>query len=496
MELNPISDHLDAHWRETIEQLQAYVRQPSVSVEGGSAMRRCAELLADHYRAAGFQEVELVETDTYPGVWASYDAGAPRTLLVYDMYDVRTPGDADRWRHSPFGAEIEARDGLPAVLYGRGAHVPKGPTMAFVSAVRAIIETTGTLPVNLALLAEGDEILGSPSFPGLLERYRDRVRGADGWVYFRATQDEHGAMPVSLGYKTFITFELRCTGAAWGRGPVTAAAHTATGPIVDNPAVRLVQAISTLFHPDGSVAIGGWPDSFAPVAVPEADAVAVENLLRRFDGRPWTEAIPGLAGAGVERFAGDVTGRDVLIRYVYGSQLNLQGIYAGYTGPGTRTYTIPERATARFDTRLVSDLPPERLLGLLREHLDRHGFPDLEIDLKSAYPGSSTSIDSALAQSFLRAARRAGADAVLWPRQGYGGPWAGVAGEFGLPVVHGTGIGHGGGVGLPDEFVVLDGGGRVADLRALQRFIVDFLYDFATAGEPAATVPMDAVEHG
>lgn len=496
MDLSAIFDHLDLHWYETVEQLQTYVRQPSVSVGDGSGMRRCAELVAEHYRLAGCHEVEIVETETYPGVWAFYDAGAPRTLLVYDMYDVRSTGDVERWRHPPFGAEIEARDDLPAVLYGRGAHVPKGPTMAFVSAVRAINETRGTLPVNLAMLVEGDEILGSPSFPGLLEPYRDRLRGVDGWVYFRATQDTDLAMPLSLGYKTFITFELHCTGAAWGRGPVTAAAHTATGPIVDNPAVRLVQAVASLFHPDGSVAVGGWADSFAPIAIPDGDRVAVESLLHRFDGRPWADVIPGLAEAGVERFAGDVTGEDVLVRYLYGSQLNLQGIFAGYTGPGTRTYTIPERATARLDTRLVSDLAPERLLQLLREHLDRHGFQDLEIDVKSAYPGASTSMDSALARSFLRAARRAGADPVLWPRQGYGGPWAGVAREFGLPVVHGTGIGHGGGVGLPDEFVVLDGGGRVPSLRDLQRFIVDFLYDFAGAGEPAPGVPMDAARRG
>ncbi|MFZ0217447.1 MAG: M20/M25/M40 family metallo-hydrolase, partial [Candidatus Dormiibacterota bacterium] len=436
MNLTPIFEHLDANREETIETLRTYVGQPSVSVGDGAGMRECAELVAGHYRAAGCQEVEVIETETFPGVWAYYDAGAPTTLLVYNMYDVRSVGDPSRWQHEPFAATIEPRGAMPAVLYGRGAHVPKGPAIAFISAVRAISETTGTLPVNLAFLAEGDEILGSESFPGLMARYRDRVAKADGWIYFRASQNESRAMPISLGYKTFITFELRATGAAWGRGPVTAAAHTATGPIVDNPAVRLVQALATLFNPDGTVAIEGWAPTFASLKVPDDDRALVDGLLERFRGKTWSDVIPGLAGTGVTTYAGDATGDDVLVRYIYGSQLNLQGIYAGYTGPGTRTYTIPERATARFDTRLVTTASPAELMKLLRDHLDAHGFADLEIDLKSAYPGSQTLATTPLAESFLRAVRKAGADPVVWPRQGYGGPWSGFATEFGRPVVH------------------------------------------------------------
>jgi acetylornithine deacetylase/succinyl-diaminopimelate desuccinylase-like protein len=167
------------------------------------------------------------------------------------------------------------------------------------------------------------------------------------------------------------------------------------------------------------------------------------------------------------------------VRYIYGSQLNLQGIYGGYTGPGTRTYTIPEKAAARFDTRLVSSKSPEQLIEDLRQHLDRRGYSDIEVDLKSAYPGSTTSPATPLVQSFLRAVDRAGGRPTIWPRQGYGGPWAFFASAFDLPVIHATGIGHGGGVGLPDEFIAVEGGGKVAGLGEMQRFYVDFLFDYA-----------------
>ena len=262
------------------------------------------------------------------------------------------------------------------------------------------------------------------------------------------------------------------------------AAHSATTPIVDSPATRLVQAIATLFDAQGAVNVDGWRQSFAAESVPEEDRDTFAALAGRLGNDRWQETIPGLAGTGIERFAGDVTGQEVLARYVYGSQLNIQGLYAGYTGPGTRTYTIPEQAAARFDTRLVSSSPPDQLIGALRGHLDRRGYSDVEIDVKSAYPASRTSSSAPLVQSFVAAARRAGADPVVWPRQGYGGPWSLYAAEFGLPVIHATGVGFGGGVGLPDEFIVVDGGGRVPGLREMQRFYVDFLFDYAGRGGP------------
>jgi len=483
MDLTAIYDHIDDHQDDAVRLLQDYVRQPSVSVGDGSGMRECAALVADHYRSLGCQELEVVETATFPGVWAYFDAGASHTVLAYEMYDVRSVGDRTRWVHDPFGAVVEPRGEIPSVLYGRGAHVPKGPAIAFISALKSIKAVTGSLPVNVAFLAEGDEILGSQSYAGLMQRYRDRLARTDGWIYVRATQNEKGELPIVLGYKTFITFELRASGRRWGRGPVEMPAHTATGPIVDNPATRLVQAVATLFSSNGEVVIEGWPESFARLEVPDEDTEAFDALLHRLAGQDWLDAIPGLAGTGVQRFAGGATGPDVLVRYLYGSQLNLHGIYAGYTGPGTRTYTIPEQAAARFDTRLVSSKSPDELIDDLRRHLDGQGFADVEIDLKSAYPASRTSLATPMVRSFCAAVQRAGGDAIIWPRQGYGGPWSLYATELGLPVMHGTGIGHGGGVGLPDEFIVIDGGGKVPGLREMQRFYVDFLFDYA--GTPA-----------
>jgi acetylornithine deacetylase/succinyl-diaminopimelate desuccinylase-like protein len=480
-DLGAVYEYIDGHLEQTIGDLQEYVRRPSVSVDG-SGMRECAELVAERYRRLGCAEVEIVETQTFPGVWAYYDAGAPLTLVNYNMYDVRSVGDRGAWTHDPFGAEVEPRGDWPAVLYGRGALVPKGPDTAWLAALQAIRAVTGTLPVNVAFLAEGDEILGSQSYAGLIERYRDRLAEVDGLVYFRAAQNAAGELPLILGYKTFITLELRASGHSWGRGPVEQAAHSATRSIVDSPALRLVQALATLCSADGEIAVEGWHERLLPVAVPDADREVMARLSKRLAGKPWDAAIPGLAGTGVSAFAGDHRGDDVLTRYVYGSSLNIQGMYSGYTGPGSRTYTIPKEAVARLDARLVTEASPQALLEALSRHLEARGFADVEVRVLSAYPGSRTASESPLVQSFLEAAARAGGDVVAWPMQGYGGPWSIFAQDFGAALVFATGIGRGEGVGMPDEYIVLDGGGKVPGLREIERFCVDFLTTFATRG--------------
>ncbi|HEY7202547.1 MAG TPA: M20/M25/M40 family metallo-hydrolase [Candidatus Dormibacteraeota bacterium] len=478
IDVGAVHRHIDAHFDERVEMLRRYVRQPSVSTEG-SGMRECAALVAAHYRELGCQEVEIVETETFPAVWAHYDAGAPRTIVNYNMYDVRSVGNRAAWTHDPFGADVEARGEAPAVLYGRGACVPKGPDVAWLSALASIRAVHGDLPVNVAFLAEGDEILGSPSYAGLIERYAGRIAGADGCVYLRAGQTADGELPLVLGYKAFLTIELRASGRRWGRGPVDGPAHSATASIVDGPAWRLARALATLVEEDGRIAIAGWPDGARMPEPGAADRALVDALLERFRGQPWADVIPGLAGTGVRAFSHDRRGDGVLLAYLFGSSLNIQGLAAGYTGPGTRTYTVPESASALLDARLFTAREPDELVADLRAHLDDRGFEDVELTVRSAYPACRTDPAADLVRAFLAAARRAGGRPVVWPVQGYGGPWAILARRFGMPLVFATGIGHGGNVGLPDEYLVLDGGERLPGLREMQRFCVDFVQEFA-----------------
>jgi acetylornithine deacetylase/succinyl-diaminopimelate desuccinylase-like protein len=348
-----------------------------------------------------------------------------------------------------------------------------------LAALKAIKEVTGTLPVNIVFLAEGDEILGSMSYVPLIERYKKQLATIDGLIYLRGTQTAKGDVPLVLGYKAFITIELKVSGRRWGRGPADMAAHSATRTLVDSPALRLCQVVSSLYTQDGKIAIESWLPHLAEEVVPPAEKPLVDSLLERFAGRPWADVIPALSGPNVAAFVDDLTGPEVLTRYIYGSALNIQGVYSGYTGPGTRTYTIPEVARARLDARLVTSAAPEVFIDGLRKHLDANGYDDVELKILSAYPGSRTPHTSTLVQSFLASVEKRGGTPVIWPGQAYGGPWSMLAHDMGIPVVFGSGIGHGGGIGLPDEYIVLDGGGKVSGLPEMARFYVDFITDYA-----------------
>ena len=174
MNREAIFRYIDEHQDEHIANVQRWVRQPSVSWDN-IGVRECAELVAQSYRDLGCREVEIVEGRYHPGVWAVYDAGAPATVHNYCMFDTRTV-TREGWSHDPWGAALVPLGPYPKVLVGRGALGAKGPYVAFLNALEAIVAVEGTLPLNIMFLAEGDEIMGSPSYPQFVEQYRDRLQ--------------------------------------------------------------------------------------------------------------------------------------------------------------------------------------------------------------------------------------------------------------------------------------------------------------------------------
>ena len=181
-----------------------------------------AEMVRTDLADLGFQETTLVPTDGHPGVWGYYDAGAEKTLLVYMMYDVQ-PVDPDDWESPPFDAEIVDHE-YGKVIRARGAVNQKGPERAFLNAIESIIAVTGTLPVNLMIAAEGEEELGSPHYPKIVDAYEARMRQADGVLFPMAVQIPDGNASMLLGVKGIVYFELESKGGAWG-GPQTAEIH-------------------------------------------------------------------------------------------------------------------------------------------------------------------------------------------------------------------------------------------------------------------------------
>jgi len=470
-----IDDHLDEH----VAHVQQWVRQKSVSWDN-LGMRESAELVAQSYRDLGCQEVEIVEGRYHPGVWAHYDAGAPLTVHNYCMFDTRTVQPMG-WKHDPWEAELVPMGPYSKVLVGRGSMGAKGPYVAWLNALSAIIAVEGTLPVNIMFLAEGEEIMGSPSYADFVERYADHLQSVDASFCPSCTQTAGGTVSVGLGLKGMVVVELTASGAAWGRGPVNTV-HSSVASLVDCPPFRLAQALATLTDQEGrGCQVEGlkelW-DYRKPLTAEEQDLL--EKLAARYKGRDWRDVLPLGGVKNVPHVVGGTEGMDPLINFLYGPTLNIAGLRSGFLGPETNTipYIIPAQATATLDMRMVVDLSPEEIIDCLRRHLDKHGFSDIEIEVYAAFSHSQTSVSDLGVQSVLKTLQDWNVDTVVWPIQGGGGPWTVVPNAFGVPCIRGGVIG-GGGRGNVDEYMVIEGDGKVAGLADVEKYLVDLLYNYA-----------------
>ena len=482
MNREAIHRHIDEHLDEHVAHIQRWVRQPSVSWDGpgNRGVRECAELVAQSYRDLGCVEVEIIQGRYHPGVWAYYDAGAPVTVHNYCMFDTRTvsPGG---WKHDPWGAELVPLGPYSKVLVGRGALGAKGPYVAFLNALASIIAVEGRLPVNVMFLAEGDEIMGSPSYRDYVERYRDRLQTIAASYCPTAAQAPGGAVSVGLGLKGMVVVELTAGGAAWGRGPA-GTIHSQAAALVGSPPFRLAQALATLTEPDGSgCAVDGLKELWSyrkPLADDERGLL--ERLAAGFGGRDWRDALP-VGGAGnVKELVGGDAGIDPLVNFLYGPTFNVAGLRSGFLGAGTATvpFIVPGTATATLDLRWVVDLPPEEIVGCLRRHLDARGFSDVQLEVYSAFAHSQTSASHPAVRAVLDTLEAWGVRAEVWPIQAGGGPWSVVPNVFGVPCIRGGSLGGGGG-GAVDEYLVIEGDGKVAGLADAEKYHVDLLYNYA-----------------
>jgi len=430
-----------------------------------------AEMLRDDLRTIGFQEAELVATGGHPGVWGYYDAGAERTLLVYMMYDVQ-PVNPEDWDSPPFEAQLVENE-LGRVIMARGATNQKGPERAFLNALESIIAVDGKLPVNLMIAAEGEEELGSPNYPRIVDAYEERMRQADGVLFPMSMQAPDGGSTMILGVKGILYFEMESRGGAWG-GPQHSEIHGSYKAIVDSPTLRLVQALASLTTPDGNtIRVPGYYDGIRPPTGEEQQLINGAALQRDEEQE--------LKAAGAERFIDDLKGRDAIVETLYMPTLNIDGIWSGYTGEGVKTI-LPHVATAKVDSRLPIGLDPDEALASIRRYLDDNGFGDVEIRKLSGYPAAQTSVHSDLAQAAISVYNKYSDRLSIQPRIAGSAPFYQFTERLGLPLVP-AGLGHGRGAHAPNEYYLVEPapGVPIAGLAEIEKAYVDLLY--ALAGE-------------
>ena len=463
---------VDDQREDTIRLIQDWIRNPTIAAEGLN-VDKGAEYMAELARDAGFDHAEVVKTSGVPGVFATLDAGAPKTLALYFMYDVKQ-FDPKEWSSPPLEAKLIDHKSYGKVIMGRGAVNQKGPEGALLGAMHAMRAAGRKLPVNLVLVAEGEEEIGSPHFHEIVRRpdIMKALKQAQGVFMPSALQDpKTGAISPSLGAKGIIELELVSWGEKWGRGP-EGDIHSSNKAMVDSPVWHLISALRTLVSPDGNTpAIEGWYDNVRPLSARERRLIATNAAAS--SGPDWMKR------NGVKTFIDDLPWEKALERLNAEPTVNIEGLVAGYTGPGGKTI-LPGRATAKLDLRLVPNQTRAECEEKLRAHLKNEGFGDIEVNVTGGYDPTEVSEDSRIVQALLAVYRRAGLDVAMRPRNA--GSWPGsvfTSSPVSLPATH-FGFGHGSGAHAPDEYFVIDSSNeKVMGLTGTMMGYIDFFYEMA-----------------
>ena len=430
----------------SIQRLKDWIALPSIAAEDLNS-REGAEYMAKLAREAGFQKVEILDTDGKPGVFATLDAGAAKTVGLYFMYDVKQ-FDPKEWSSPPLESRLVDKPGLGKVLMGRGAVNQKGPESAFLAALHAIRDAKQAMPANLVLVAEGEEEIGSPHIGQLVHRpeVQAALRDTVGVFMPSAMQDSEGKVAISLGAKGVVELELVASGEKWGRGP-RKDIHSSLKAMVDSPAWRLVKALDTLVSDDGNtVTIDGYPKA-PPISAAEKAMIAAAS-----EARSEEKAKQQL---GVSHWIDDLPWQQANERLVSQPTVNIQGLVGGYTGPGGKT-VLPHRAVAKIDLRLVPGMTKDAAVAALEAHLARRGYGDIEVNVSGGYDPTSTAGDAPLIQAQRAVLERRGMKPLLWPRNA--GSYPGfVFTDAPLKLASGHfGLGHGSGAHAPDEYFLIE----------------------------------------
>jgi acetylornithine deacetylase/succinyl-diaminopimelate desuccinylase-like protein len=415
--------------------LKEWLAIPSISADPARRddVRRSAEWLAAHLRETGFPVTEIWETGSTSGgadsgesagagrpavfaEWPADDPAAP-AVLVYGHHDVQPVEPLEEWQSPPF--EPAERDGR---LLARGASDDKGQVLFHALGVRANLAASGrgAPPVTIKLLIEGEEESGSPHFAGLLRRERARL-DCDVIVVSDTTMWSEDVPSMCTGMRGLLDAQIDLTGP--GRD-----LHSGSfGGAVPNPLHALAALLAGLHDDAGRVTLPRFYDKVLPLSGEERELFA----RLPFAEKAW------LADAGDSRAASGEEGYTTLERIWARPTAEINGMWGGHTGPGTKTI-IPREAHAKLSFRLVADQEPADIAVALREYVAGRTPPGIEATVTFGGPGvrpSASPIGSPAVRAARSAMGRAFGREVLFTREGGSGPEADMADILGAPLV-------------------------------------------------------------
>ncbi|ARU16555.1 M20/M25/M40 family metallo-hydrolase [Croceicoccus marinus] len=466
-----IAGTVEAQHDANVAALRDWIALPTIAAEKLNTPAG-AEYMQQLALDAGFQQAKIIPTDGVPAVFATLDSGADTTLGLYFMYDVKQFDPAE-WNSPPLEGRLVEREGEGLAMVGRGAVNQKGPETAFLAAIKAIQASGRKLPVNLVLVAEGEEEVASTHFDQVVAvpEVRDALAKSIGVFIPSAAQGEDGSATITLGAKGAVEFQLVVGGETSDKYPQTDI-HSSNHARIENPAWRLVKALDTLVADDGHTpAIDGWFENVRPLTERQKMLIAQNAELN-----PEAQEKERL---GVGRWIDDEPYVTSLERFYSQPTVNIQGLNAGYTGQGGKT-VLPGRAEAKLEFRLVPAMTKDEAVSKLKAHLAKRGFDDVQVTVSGGYGPNETEEDSTLIRAQKALFEKDGVPYSIIPRNA--GSWPGVifnGPQLNLPASQ-FGLSRGGGAHAPNEWFLIESSDpAVNGFDEAVMAYVDYLYAVA-----------------
>jgi acetylornithine deacetylase/succinyl-diaminopimelate desuccinylase-like protein len=424
--MNNVLDHINTHRDQYIEELKEYLAIPSISAlpEHKDDVRRCAEWSADALRRIGMQNVRLIETPGFPVVYADWlgAEGAP-TILFYGHYDVQPVDPLNLWESPPFEATV--RDGE---IYARGAVDDKGQVFMHFKAIEAHLKQNGRLPVNIRVILEGEEEVGSKNLDDFIKANQAQL-AADVVVISDSPMFDRGIPSICYGLRGMAYFQIDL------RGTKSDLHSGSFGGAVVNPNMALVQLLAQMKDKGGRVKIPGFYDDVRELSAEEREAW--KRLP--FNERRYAKEL------GAPKLYGE-SGYSTLERVWARPTFEINGMIGGFTGEGAKT-VIPAVAMAKISMRLVPNQDPDRIAELFEAYVKKIASKSVEVKITRMHGGKPwmTEFDNPFVQAAGRAIEKGFGKAPVFNREGGSIPVVATFQEIlGLPSVLF-------GVGLPDE---------------------------------------------
>ena len=427
----PVIDFIHTNRDRYISELKQYLAIPSISAlpDHAGDVRKCAEWTAEEMRRIGMENVRLVETPGNPIVYGDWlhataaDGGPAPTMLFYGHYDVQPVDPLDLWESPPFEATV--RDGE---IYARGAADDKGQVFMHFKAIEAHLKKSGSLPINIKVVVEGEEEVGSKNLDDFVRANKPLLK-SDVVVISDSAMFDRGVPSICYSLRGLVYFQIDL------RGTKSDLHSGVFGGAVVNPAMALAQLLTLIKDKSGRIRIPGFYDDVRPLS--EEERAAWRELP--FNEKKYRKDLGAPKLAGEKEYS-------VLERVWARPTFEVNGVLSGFTGDGAKT-VIPAVAMAKVSMRLVPDQHPDKIADLFEAHVRKVASKAVELKITRMHGGKPwiTEYRNPYVQAAGRAIEQGFGKAPVFCREGGSIPVVSTfQEELGVPAVLF-------GVGLPDE---------------------------------------------